>query len=105
MFGKRVPKSRRAPIIREYDRYLSPHFWRTSLMSKLGMINLHSLGGVHGTSFNRPFQSLGLILKLLNYLSMIRRMRQGKKGNRCCAATARGRELKGLAAAISHSPS
>lgn len=46
MFGKRVPKSRRAPIIREYDRYLSPHFWRTSLMSKLGMINLHSLGGV-----------------------------------------------------------
>nr|GFA50197.1 hypothetical protein [Tanacetum cinerariifolium] len=28
-----------------------------------------------------------------------------EKGNRCCTATARGRESKGLAVAISHSPS
>ncbi|GJV21433.1 ATP synthase F0 subunit 9, mitochondrial [Tanacetum coccineum] len=34
---------------------------------------------VHGTSFNRPFQSLGKIVKLLNYLSMIRRMRPRKE--------------------------
>ncbi|GKB25381.1 hypothetical protein Tco_0864782, partial [Tanacetum coccineum] len=30
---------------------------------------------VHGTSFNKPFQILGKIVKLLNYLSMIRIMR------------------------------
>ncbi|GJZ67299.1 hypothetical protein Tco_0630539 [Tanacetum coccineum] len=53
----------------------SLHFWLTSLMSKLGMVNLHSLGGVLASM---------------------------EKGNRCCAATARGMEVKGLEVAILH---
>ncbi|KAI3668573.1 hypothetical protein L1987_88408 [Smallanthus sonchifolius] len=56
---KRVPKSRRAPIriLREYDRYLSPHFWCTSLRSKLGMINLHK-------QLSRPFSNSGIDMDL-----------------------------------------